>query len=165
MIQLLNISVDHLLHLILASTAIETTKQGKVQSNMTWEMYAVSNCFRLPYFYTLCWFHANSQWMFTFSLSVFCGCVNIIKNFHCVFYICGGSLLTLIILWWHGSLEDLCEGLQPLFLLPLLLAHEDKASSWRPHRDATLPLVSPSVLGFTLLHWVAFVHCADENDP
>lgn len=61
-------------------------------------------------------------------------------------------VLTGIILWCHGSLQDLCEGLQPLVLLPLLLTHEDKASPWRPHRDATLPLVSPSVLGFTLLH-------------
>lgn len=68
------------------------------------------------------------------------------------FYIGGGSLLTGIILWCHGSLQDLCEGHQPLFLLPRLLTHEDKMPLWCLHRDAPLPSVSPNALGFTFLH-------------
>lgn len=81
------------------------------------------------------------------------------------FYSGGGSLLTGIILWSHGSLQDLHEGHQPLFLLPRLLTHEDKMPLWRSHRDAPLPFVSPNALGFTFRHRVAFVPCADENDP
>lgn len=75
------------------------------------------------------------------------------------------AFLTSIILWGHGSLQDLPKGLQPLSLLSLLLAHEDKLSLGRLHHDATLPLVSPGVLWDTLLHRVAFALRADENDP
>lgn len=74
-------------------------------------------------------------------------------------------LLTGIVLRWHGPGQDPSEGLQPLPLLPLLLAHEDKLSLRRVHHDATLPLVSTSMLWDGLLHRVTVALSADENDP
>lgn len=81
----------------------------------------------------------------------------------CVHYF--PALLTSIILWCHGPGQDLPEGVQPLSLLPLLLAHEDKLSLRRLHANAILPLVSAGMLWDTLLRRVAVALCADENDP
>lgn len=75
------------------------------------------------------------------------------------------ALLTSIILWRHGPVQDLFEGVQPLFLFPLLLAHEDKLPLGCPHHDTALPFVSPSMLWDILLNRVAFALCADENYP
>lgn len=88
-----------------------------------------------------------------------------ITYLHCVCLPWFLALLTGIILWCHGSVQDLSEDMQPLSLLPVLLTHEDKLSHGRLHHNATLPLVSPSVLWNALLHRVTSALCADENDP
>lgn len=75
------------------------------------------------------------------------------------------ALLTSIILRWHWPVQDLFEGIQPLSLFSLLLAHEDKLSLGCRHHNTTLPFVSPGMLWDILLNRVAFALCADENYP
>lgn len=75
------------------------------------------------------------------------------------------AMLTGVILRGHGPGEHLSEGVQPLSLLSLLLAHEEILSPGRSHRDAVLPLVPPSMHLIALLYRVTLALCADENDP
>jgi len=73
--------------------------------------------------------------------------------------------LTSVVLWCHRLRDDLPEGLQPLLLLLLLLAHEDKLPLRRVQRDAAAPAASSRAPPAALWSGVAMALRADEDGP
>lgn len=75
------------------------------------------------------------------------------------------AMLTGIILWCHRPGHDLSEGVQPLSLLALVLAHEDKLPLGCFHHEAVLPFVPTGVLWDTVPNRVTVAFCAKKDDP
>lgn len=72
--------------------------------------------------------------------------------------------LTGVILGHHRFRDDCFQGLHPLFLISLLLTHEDELPIRSLHNYPTLPFVASCPFRDTLSHWIPMILWANKNN-
>lgn len=73
--------------------------------------------------------------------------------------------LTGVILRHHRFWDDCFQGVHPLSLIALLLAHEDELPIRRLHNYPTLPFVASGPFRDTLSNWIPMILWANKNNP